>query len=84
MARRSCATSSKAIGVGGNLNYQVAGFSRYYELKFNPDPICDLIYNGVAARILHTGFVNGVQGDTSYRFDSRHTLRGILPEWRGD
>lgn len=70
--------------IGGNLNYQVAGFSRYYELKFNPDPIGDLIYNGVAARILHTGFVNGVQGDTSYRFDSRHTLRGILPEWRGD
>ncbi len=61
--------------IGGNLNYQVAGFSRYYELKFNPDPIGDLIYNGVAARILHTGFVNGVQEDTSYRFDSRHTLR---------
>ncbi|MGA7870924.1 MAG: TonB-dependent receptor [Candidatus Binatus sp.] len=61
--------------IGGNLNYQVAGFSRYYELKFNPDPIGDLIYNGVAARILHTGFVNGVQEDTSYRLDSRHTLR---------
>jgi outer membrane receptor protein involved in Fe transport len=59
----------------GSVNYQVAAFSRYYQLKFNPDPVGDLIYNGVAAKILHTGFVNGVQNDTSYQLDSHHTLR---------
>jgi outer membrane receptor protein involved in Fe transport len=53
----------------------VAAFSRYYELKFNPDPVGDLIYNGVAAKILHTGFVNGMQQDTSYHLNSHHTLR---------
>jgi len=61
--------------VGENINYQVAAFSRYYELKYTPDPIGDLIYNGVAAEILHTGFINGVQEDTSYKLGSQHTLR---------
>ena len=61
--------------VGEKLNYQVAAFSRYYELKYSPDPIGDLIYNGVAAEILHTGFINGVQEDTSYKLNSQHTLR---------
>ena len=61
--------------IGEDLNYQVAAFSRYYELKYSPDPIGDLIYNGVAAKILHTGFINGVQEDTSYKLGSQHTLR---------
>jgi outer membrane receptor protein involved in Fe transport len=61
--------------VGENLNYQVAAFSRYYKLKYSPDPIGDLIYNGVAATILHTGFVNGMQEDTSYKLGSQHTVR---------
>jgi len=61
--------------VGENLNYQVAAFSRYYELKYSPDPIGDLIYDGVAAQILHTGFINGVQEDTSYKLNPQNTLR---------
>jgi outer membrane receptor protein involved in Fe transport len=64
--------------IGDRINYQVAAFSRYYELKYSPDPIGDLIYNGVAAKILHTGFINGVQEDTSYKLDSQHTLRAGL------
>ncbi len=61
--------------VGENLNYQLAAFSRYYELKYSPDQVGDLIYNGVAAKILHTGFINGIQEDTSYKPDSHNTLR---------
>lgn len=61
--------------IGEHLNYQVAAFSRYYELNFSPDPIGDLIFNGVAAKILHTGFINGLQEDTSYKLGSQHTLR---------
>ena len=57
------------------LNYQLAAFSRYYVLKFDPDPIGDLIYNGIAAKILHTGLINGLQEDTSYKLDSQHTVR---------
>jgi outer membrane receptor protein involved in Fe transport len=61
--------------IGHDLHYQLAGFSRYYDLTYTPDPIGDLIYDGVAAKILHTGFINGLQEDTSYQFDSRQTLR---------
>ena len=60
--------------IGDQINYQLAAFSRYYVLNFDPDPKGDLIYNGVAAKILHTGFINGVQEDTSYKLDSHHTL----------
>jgi len=62
--------------LGDKTNYQLAAFSRYYALDFDPDPKGDLIYNGVAAKILHTGLINGVQEDTSYKLDAHHTLRG--------
>ncbi len=58
------------------LDYQVALFSRYYSLEYDPDPIADLAYNGIADRVLHTGFINGVQEDTSYRLSDRHTIQG--------
>jgi len=58
------------------LDYQVALFSRYYSLKYDPDPIADLAYNGIADEVLHTGFINGVQEDTSYRLSKQHTLQG--------
>jgi len=63
---------------GPKLDYQLALFSRYYNLKYNPDPIGDLAYNGTADQILHSGFVNGLQGDTSYRLNKRHTLQAGL------
>jgi len=64
-------------GVAGpKIDYQLALFSRYYSLKYDPDPIGDLAYNGTADRVLHTGFVNGMQADTSYRLNQQHTLQG--------
>jgi outer membrane receptor protein involved in Fe transport len=60
----------------GKLDYQFAYFSRYYSLKYDPDPIADLAYNGIADKVLHTGFINGLQEDTSYRLNKQHTLQG--------
>ncbi len=54
---------------------ELAAFSRYYALTFNPDPIGDLIYNGVAAKILQSGLVNGLQQDTSYQLSPNQTLQ---------
>jgi hypothetical protein len=62
-------------GTRGKLDYQLAFFSRYYSLKYDPDPIADLAYNGIADQVLHTGFINGIQEDTSYRLNKRHTLQ---------
>jgi outer membrane receptor protein involved in Fe transport len=63
-------------GALGKLDYQLAYFSRYYSLKYDPDQIADLAYNGIADQVLHTGFINGVQEDTSYRLTKHHTLQG--------
>lgn len=62
-------------GAIGKLDYQLAYFSRYYSLKYDPDPIADLAYNGIADRVLNTGFLNGVQEDTSYHLSKQHTLQ---------
>jgi hypothetical protein len=63
---------------GDKTSYQLAAFSRYYVLGFDPDRQGDLIYNGVAAKILHTGLISGLQEDTSYKLNAHHTLRGGL------
>ncbi|TDN61439.1 TonB-dependent receptor [Paraburkholderia sp. BL10I2N1] len=64
---------------GGALDYQVALFTRYTRTKFNPDPVGDLIFNGVASEDFHSNRANGVQADTTYRLNDSHTLRaGIM------
>ncbi|RKP44177.1 TonB-dependent receptor [Trinickia fusca] len=60
---------------GAALDYQVALFTRYTRTKFNPDPTGDLIFNGVASNDFHSNQANGVQADTTYRLNDKHTLR---------
>jgi outer membrane receptor protein involved in Fe transport len=61
---------------GAALDYQVALFTRYSRTKFNPDPIGDLVFNGVASDDFHSDRAYGLQGDTTWRLNDRHTLRG--------
>jgi TonB dependent receptor/Carboxypeptidase regulatory-like domain/TonB-dependent Receptor Plug Domain len=60
--------------IGPNIDYQLSAFSRYYTLNFYPDSTQDLIYNGVAARIFQSGFINGLQGAGNYKLGSGHTI----------
>ncbi|SAL53071.1 TonB-dependent siderophore receptor [Caballeronia udeis] len=60
---------------GAALDYQVALFTRYSRTQFNPDPVGDLLFNGVAASDFHSDSANGVQADTTYRLNGKHTLR---------
>ncbi len=59
----------------GDLNYQAAAFHQYSELHFTPDPVGDLIYNGVASDTLRSNSANGVQLDVGYKLNPAHTLR---------
>jgi outer membrane receptor protein involved in Fe transport len=59
-----------------NVDWQLAYFARYSDLHFTPDTIGDLAFNGVASNVQRQSFVNGVQGDGSYRFNDVNTLRG--------
>ncbi len=64
--------------LGAKTSYQLSAFSRYYALDFLPDQIGDLIYKGNASRIFQSGFVNGIQEDTSYRLTETHTVQAGL------
>ncbi|MEI9925257.1 MAG: TonB-dependent receptor [Bradyrhizobium sp.] len=58
-------------GFDGQLSY----FTRYNKLQFTPDPVGDLLINGIASNISRTSLTNGIQGDGSYQINSSHTLR---------
>ncbi|MDB5774246.1 MAG: tonB dependent receptor family protein [Herbaspirillum sp.] len=61
--------------IGDKIDYQVAAFSRYTRVQFDPDPTGDLIYTGVASKVQRTGLANGLQADAGYRLNDTHTLR---------
>jgi outer membrane receptor protein involved in Fe transport len=57
-------------GVAGpKINYQMAYTGSYSTIQFNPDPIGDLIYQGVASKTFHSEFDNTLQTDLSRVFD---------------
>jgi TonB dependent receptor len=58
-------------GFDGQLSY----FTRYNKLQFTPDPIGDLLINGIASNISRTSLTNGIQGDGSYQVNPAHTVR---------
>ena len=60
----------------GDLNFQIAGFSRFSSVLFRPDSTGDLFFNGVASRVDRSIFANGVQGDASYDLNENRTGRG--------
>jgi outer membrane receptor protein involved in Fe transport len=58
-------------GFDGQLSY----FTRYNKLQFTPDPVGDLLINGIASNVSRTSLTNGLQGDGSYQLNSSHTVR---------
>jgi outer membrane receptor protein involved in Fe transport len=65
-------------GSAGDLDYQIAPFTRYSETKFTPDPLGDLIFNGFSDRSQLSSWSSGIQADASYKLGDSHTLRGGL------
>ena len=60
--------------VGENVDYQLAYSAHYNNQNFHPDPIGELIYNGVSSHVFNSDFSNTLQGDLTYRFNSAHTF----------
>ena len=58
-------------GFDGQLSY----FTRYNELRFTPDPIGDLLINGITSDVGRISYTNGIAGDGSYKLNDSHTLR---------
>ncbi len=61
--------------VGADFDYQLALFTRYSSVRFTPDPVGDLVFNGIASNVLRSSSSTGLQADGSYRLDDAHTLR---------
>jgi len=61
--------------LGDNLDYQLSAFTSYSKIRFAPDPIGSLIYNGVASSVNRSRLSLGLQADVTYRVSSGHTLR---------
>ncbi|HSZ95028.1 MAG TPA: TonB-dependent receptor [Bradyrhizobium sp.] len=60
-----------APGFDGQLSY----FTRYNELRFTPDPVGDLLINGIASDVGRISYANGIAGDGSFKLNESHTLR---------
>jgi len=65
------ALQRSANGFDGQLSY----FTRYNNLHFMPDPVGDLLLNGIASDISRQSYTNGIQGDGAYALTPAHTLR---------
>jgi outer membrane receptor protein involved in Fe transport len=57
------------------LDYQIALTHRYSDIRYTPDPVGDLVFNGIAANILRKNDTLGLQSDASYKLNDSHTVR---------
>jgi outer membrane receptor protein involved in Fe transport len=62
-------------GLNEKTDYQLAFFTRYSDVLFKPDPVGDLIFNGIASRDERDSLTNGVQNDFTWRYNDVHTIR---------
>jgi outer membrane receptor for ferrienterochelin and colicin len=56
-------------------DYQVSLFSRYSEVNYKPDLMGDLIYNGIASKVLRSNFSHGIQNDLTFRLDENNLIK---------
>ena len=49
--------------------------TRYSSLYFSPDPLGDVLFNGIAQTASRQSVATGLQGDGSYRISDVQTLR---------
>jgi hypothetical protein len=54
---------------------QISYFTRFDRLHYSPDPLGDLLINGVASDIVRQSLTNGIQADGSYQINPANTIR---------
>ncbi len=60
--------------IGESLDYQLAYSVHYNNQNFHPDPVGDLLYQGVSSHVFNSDFSNTMQGDATYRLNPAHTF----------
>lgn len=67
--------------LGNGVDFQISAFNRTTSLRYQPDPVGDLTYNGVAADVTRHNLASGLQLDASKQLGDQHTLRaGIFAQ----
>jgi outer membrane receptor protein involved in Fe transport len=65
----------------GSFDFQISAFGRFSSLNFVPDPIGDLLYNGIAQSAYKRDVALGEQAEADYHLGSDHTIRaGVIVE----
>jgi len=59
----------------GDVDVQLAYYSRYSEVHFVPDPVGDMLFNNIASDVFRSTFLNGISSDGAYRLNDAHTIR---------
>ncbi|MBV8781506.1 MAG: TonB-dependent receptor [Phycisphaerae bacterium] len=66
----------------GDLSFQLSAFTRYGQIDFRPDPVGDLIFQGVAGAVYNNFVTNGIQFDSADVLNEEHTIRaGLIADY---
>jgi len=60
----------------GALDVQTSVTARYSSLNFVPDPLGDVLFDGIAQSAYKQNVAYALQSDAAYKLDEAHTLRG--------
>ncbi|HEX3846000.1 MAG TPA: TonB-dependent receptor [Steroidobacteraceae bacterium] len=60
----------------GAFDVQTSATARYSSLNFLPDPLGDILFDGIAQDAYKQNVAYALQSDAAYRLDDAHTLRG--------
>lgn len=60
----------------GAFDIQTSATARYSSLTFTPDPLGDLLFDGIAQNAFKQNIAYALQSDAAYKLNDAHTLRG--------
>jgi outer membrane receptor protein involved in Fe transport len=66
----------------GDVDLQLAAFTRYSSIHYVPDTLGELVINGVASDTFRSSLAIGSQLDAAWRVNPDHTLRAGWQVWR--
>lgn len=64
-----------------DIDLEMSAFARYSSLRYSPDWLGDLLFNGIAQQATRSDTAYGMQADGRWKINSQHTLRfGLLAQ----
>lgn len=59
----------------GSVDVQTSMTARYSSLNFTPDPLGDILFDGIAQNAFKQNIAYAMQSDAAYKLEEQHTLR---------